>query len=278
LAKFLNKWLQGRLSLPNTYVTYNSTTLAHDLTKIKITESSRLATFDIKDLYVNIPIEETVHITKVLLENNKINDNTLSQACLLLETIMKQNYLQFDQNIYQPRKGIAMGSPISGLIAEIFLQYYEQHIVKNNLDSNIITYYNRYVDDILVIYDSQKTNINNILNFMNSLHKGLEFKATEETNGNISFLDLMITRAHNTLSINIYRKPTTTDLTIHYKSNHPLQHKTAAYRYMLNRLHNLPLSKIQKQQELNNILYIARQNGYPFTLINKLNKNILNHK
>jgi hypothetical protein len=65
--KFLNKWLHDRLSLPNTYVTYNSTTLAQDLTKINITESSRLATFDIKDLYVNIPIEETVHITKVLL-------------------------------------------------------------------------------------------------------------------------------------------------------------------------------------------------------------------
>ena len=145
-----------------------------------------------------------------------------------------------------------MGSPISGLIAEIFLQYYKQHIVKNNLDSNIITYYNRYVDDILVIYDSLKTNINDITNFMNSLHKGLQFKATEETNGNISFLDLMITRAHNTLSINLYRKPTTTDLTIHYKSNHPLQHKTAAYRYMLNRLHNLPLSQITYQR---NALY-----------------------
>jgi hypothetical protein len=169
LAKFLKKWLHDRLSLPNTYVTYNSTILAHDLTKIKITESSRLATFDIKDLYVNIPIEETVHITKVLLANTKINDNTLTQACLLLETIMKQNYLQFDQKIYQPRKGIAMGSPISGLIAEIFLQYYEQHIIKNNLDSNIITYYNRYVDDILVIYDSLKTNINDILKFMNSI-------------------------------------------------------------------------------------------------------------
>lgn len=113
---------------------------------------------------------------------------------------------------------------------------------------------------------------------MNTIHKGLQFKTTEETNGSISFLDLMITRAHNTFSINIYRKPTTTDLTIHYKSNHPLQHKTAAYRYMLNRLHNLPLSQLHKEQELNNIFYIARQNEYPITLINKLNKNILNRK
>jgi hypothetical protein len=31
-----------------------------------------------------------------------------------------------------------MGSPISGLMAEIFLQNYEQHITKNALDSNKI--------------------------------------------------------------------------------------------------------------------------------------------
>jgi hypothetical protein len=47
---------------------------------------------------------------------------------------------------------------------------------------------------------------------------------------------------------------------------------------MLNRLHNLPLSQIYKEQELKNILYLARQNGYPTTLIKKLNKNILNKK
>jgi hypothetical protein len=84
---------------------------------------------------------------------------------------------------------------------------------------------------------------------MNMIHKGLQFKATEETDNSISFLDLLITRASNKLSINIYRKPTTTDTTIHYKSNHPFQYKTAAYRYMLNRLHNLPLSQIHKEQE-----------------------------
>jgi hypothetical protein len=46
----------------------------------------------------------------------------------------------------------------------------------------------------------------------------------------------------------------------------------------MHRLHSLSLSQIHKEQELNNILYIARQNGYPTTLIKKLNNNILNTK
>jgi hypothetical protein len=167
-------------------VTYNSTKLAHELTEIQITETSRLITFYIKDLYVNIPIEETIRITRTLLANTMLYDNIISQACLLLKTIMEQNYLQFDQKIYQPNKGIAMGSPISGLIAEIFLQYFEQHIIKNSLDNNNIIFYNRYVDDILIIFYSKKTNYD-IQNFMNTIHKGLQFKATEETDNNISF-------------------------------------------------------------------------------------------
>ena len=47
----------------------------------------------------------------------------------------------------------------------------------------------------------------------------------------IDFLDLSITRAHNKLTIDIYRKPTTTNTTINFMSNHPLEHKMAAYRY-----------------------------------------------
>jgi hypothetical protein len=71
VAKFLNKWLTDTLQLPNTYVTYNSTHLAHNLNKLQITESDRLITFYIKDLCVNIPIDDTINITRKLLTDKK---------------------------------------------------------------------------------------------------------------------------------------------------------------------------------------------------------------
>jgi hypothetical protein len=109
---------------------------------------------------------------------------------------------------------------------------------------------------------------------MNKIHTELQFQATDENNNTISFQDLLITRETTKLSINIYRKPTTTDSTIHFKSNHPIQHKMAAYRYMLNRLHNLPLTREHKKQKMNTITQIAIQNGYPITLIERLNNRI----
>jgi hypothetical protein len=53
--------------------------------------------------------------------------------------------------ILQLNTGIAMGFPTLSIIAEIFLQQLEQEILKNTLESQTITYYTRYVDDIFVI-------------------------------------------------------------------------------------------------------------------------------
>jgi hypothetical protein len=148
-----------------------------------------------------------------------------------------QNYFQFDNKFFQPNKGIAMGSPISDTEAEILLQYYKDSLVKNNLENTNIKFYNRYVDDILIIYDEQKTTADTILSYMNTTHNHLKFKHTDEENQTISFLDLLITRNQDHLNINIYQKPTTTDTTIHYYSSHPVEHKYAAFRFLLNRLH-----------------------------------------
>jgi hypothetical protein len=67
-----------------------------------------------------------------------------------------------------------------------------------------------------------------------------------------------------------------TDTNIHYKSNHPLKQKLSAYIFLLNRLHQLPISQEHKRHEMNNILQIAKHNGYPITMIEKLNKQIIN--
>jgi hypothetical protein len=40
---------------------------------------------------------------------------------ILLKEVLSQNYFAFQQKIYQPERGIAMGSPISSIIAEKIL-------------------------------------------------------------------------------------------------------------------------------------------------------------
>jgi len=61
-----------------------------------------------------------------------------------------------------------------------------------------------------------------ISHYINSIHSNLTFMPTQEHHKTISFLDLQITRKKDT-DINIYRKPSTTDITINYYSNHPTE-------------------------------------------------------
>jgi hypothetical protein len=58
--------------------------------------------------------------------------------------------------------------------------------------------YARYVDDTLLIYDSQHTDLHSILHDFNSLHQNLHFTGETEHNNTISYLDITI---HKTPSI-----------------------------------------------------------------------------
>jgi len=66
--------------------------------------------------------------------------------------------------------GLAMGASSSGLIAVTFLQHIEHIHVGNLTHKHRIINYCRCVDDILLIFDSNHTNIQMILDDFNSLH------------------------------------------------------------------------------------------------------------
>jgi hypothetical protein len=74
--------------------------------------------------------------------------------------------------------------------------------------------------------------------------------------------------------MDIFRKPTITDATIHYLSNHPIEHKLTAYRYYIERMFNLPLNNNQQHSEWQTILHIAKNNKFPTTLPHKLKRQI----
>ena len=245
LAKYLNKILNQHITLHSQYVVTNSTNLANDLTKLEIHDNHCLMTFDIKDLYVNIPVLETLNIIKTKLLQN--NDTQIAEQILgLLKEVLSQNYFTFQQRIFQPEQGIAMGSPMSGIIAEIFLQNFEDESIKHLLDAKNIAFYTRYVDDILIIYDTTKVSAHIINTYVNNIHGNIKLNPTYEQHGSIDFLDLTITRKHKQLEVDIYRKPTYTDTTINFHSNHPIEQKTAAFRFHITQMHSLPLDPDKK--------------------------------
>ena len=62
------------------------------------------------------------------------------------------------------------------------------------------------------IFDSQRIVAEEILNYTNNINRHLRFKMAQKEKGKINFLDLLITRNEDKITIDIFQKPTTTDI------------------------------------------------------------------
>jgi hypothetical protein len=124
----LAKLLQNHLQLPYTYNIQDSKTLMTELETIEMDKNSRICSFDIKNMYTNIPRTETANlIYNILKTNQNINDSNQKEILHTLDTIMEQSYFQFQQKCFKQTEGLAMGAPTSAILAETYIQNMEQN-------------------------------------------------------------------------------------------------------------------------------------------------------
>jgi hypothetical protein len=101
----------------------NPTQFAENLCKLKLNPEHKLITMDIKGLYVKIPISHTLNIANKMLNNNQVDEHITGDIMSILK-ITNQNY---EGKFYKPTTVVGMGSPLSSILAEIFLQDLEQN-------------------------------------------------------------------------------------------------------------------------------------------------------
>lgn len=275
---FMHKYLKNNLPINNNRSIKNSADLINKLKEINYDNDTKFASLDISSMYTCVPVKETIDIIKDgLLRNNISVDETEEVACLL-QTILHQNYFSFNNKMYKQQEGLAMGSPLSGILADIFLNHIEQQIIQQlrAIDDTIKWY--RYVDDVILIYNSTKFNTQEILDIANRTHNKINFTKEDEIDNKINYLDITIHRMTTQVNISVYRKKTTTSHVIHFSSCHPNEHKQAAFRYYLNRAHNIPNSEANRKNEFNTIEQIAVANGYNKSWLNNLETKISKKK
>ena len=222
--------------LPNAFNVTNPTHLLDDLHDIPYVQGTKLASLDIIHMYPNIPTNELVPILESMPLNYQLDSVITNAIIKIVCTVLKQNYFTFQGISYSRPIGLVMGAPSSAILSEVYLQHLEHFKIADILLKHNVIGYFRYVDDILLVYNEECTDINEIYDSFNSLAPTIKFTLTKESDNQINFLDLTIHNSNNSLSSNIYRKPTTTDIIIPYDSCHPPAHKNAAIRHMVNRL------------------------------------------
>ena len=116
----------------------NSKQLAEDLAKLVIEDGDILNSHDVVSLITNTPIDEVLKIVRNSLEEddvlkvyNKQNGFNLScdDVVQLLEFILSTTYFTFRGKFYRQLVGTAMGSPVSPIVANIFMEDLEQQAI-----------------------------------------------------------------------------------------------------------------------------------------------------
>ncbi|CAF3386823.1 unnamed protein product [Rotaria sp. Silwood2] len=178
-------------------------------------KSYMMCSFDVESLYTNVPVEEAINVTLDFMfkptKNISIPFNR-EQMKKLLELSVCDAPFRFQNKIYKQIDGVAMGSPLAPILANLWLQRIEQKL--NRFSKNRPIIWLRYVDDIFCLFDIPKAKILEFHSRINKWHKNLKFTIEMESNKTLPFLDVLVTRDHdhNQLTTSLYRKPTHTGL------------------------------------------------------------------
>jgi hypothetical protein len=196
IAKYLNKILQDALHLPYTFYVKNTTALMQGLSQMKTGENTRLCSFDIENMYTNIPTNEVRNTINEILNRNNVKEEVKEEILDLLNVILEQNDIQINEKYYLKNEGLAMWAPTSAMLSEVYIHNLQHTSIADSLSKHQIIYY-RHVDDILVVYDEQITNIINMIEHFNAIHPKLKFTVEQQTQNRINYVDLTIKKYKN---------------------------------------------------------------------------------
>ena len=207
LAKFLVKILNPVMKKFSTYQVPDSFDFVKSLNQLSISSNNRfMCSYDIKSLFTNVPLGEVIRICVDQLYHSDIMPPEFPEnVCFELLKMATTNVdFSFDGTMYRQIDGVAMGSPLGPILANIFVGYYENKLFASSPKPII---YKRYVDDIFAIFPS-RVDTDKFLQNLNKLHPSLAFTKEDEVNNSLPFLDVLIERDGNKFLTSIYRKPT----------------------------------------------------------------------
>ena len=113
-----------------------------------------MASFDVTSLFTNIPLDETIEIIAGQLFSEIFHGFSRVEFVKLLNLAVKNCHFIFNGKFYDQVGGVAMGSSLGPLLANIFLSFHEIKWLNDCPVQFKPLYYRRYVDDYFVVFRS----------------------------------------------------------------------------------------------------------------------------
>ena len=131
-----------------------------------------LVSYDVTSLFTNIPIQETIGIVINLIFNHNPNVN-IPKKNLKNFSFLPHHRLIFISKFYNQIDGVAIGSPLAPVLANIFMGFYKSKWL-NKYNLNKPKFYLRYVDDIPAEFGNEEDPLNFLI-FLDNRHPKVKF-------------------------------------------------------------------------------------------------------
>ena len=233
----LSRYLVNILSplLNHNHSVKNSSEFVQIINRCSVDDLDCFVSFDVVSLFTSVPLQEiSALISNLLSRDESLVDRTkLSVGDIMeaLELCFKSTVFCYNDVLYRQIFGTPMGSCISPVVADIFMEHLENRAM--SAFHTPPSLWLRYVDDTFCII--KHSVVDDFHDFLNKT-TCLTFTVEHEANRAISFLDVAVTRTDNNLiSTTVYKKPTHTDRYLHFDSHHPKHQKLAVARTLYNR-------------------------------------------
>jgi hypothetical protein len=82
-----------------------------DLLEVQYKQGIRLISFDIENMYPNIPSNELIRIIEKMSYENQLDNKITKELVKITRTVIEQNYFTFQNQNYFQNTGLAMGAP-----------------------------------------------------------------------------------------------------------------------------------------------------------------------
>ncbi|KAL9965123.1 hypothetical protein ACROYT_G028877 [Oculina patagonica] len=194
---------------------------------------------------------------------------TPSQITDLLNFVLRSTYFQYNGSIYEQREGAAMGSPVSAVVANLYMESFEEQAITSSSYKPKI--WKRYADDTFTILD--RGSVDSFLQHLNNQQPSIRFTMETENDCKIAFLDTTVSREPDgRLTTSVYRKPTHTDQYLAYDSHHPQSVKRGIVKCLYDRAKRLVTKPSVISKEKKHLSSVLVSNGYPFSFLQKITK------
>uniref|UniRef100_A0A7I4XWM4 Reverse transcriptase domain-containing protein n=1 Tax=Haemonchus contortus TaxID=6289 RepID=A0A7I4XWM4_HAECO len=220
-----------------------------------------IESFDVTSLYTNVSNGDAMQATHELLNTHAGSINmyglTVSQVMTLVKECLDCSIFRWSGRYFKQVRGLAMGQRLAPVLAIAYMSKIEKPV----LDRRPVLYC-RYVDDCFVACSTQKE-MDKCFELLNSQADNIRFAREKPNDKWLPFLNMQVQLERGFLRTKWYRKPTSKNILVHFRSAHPRKIKRAITANMIRTAKMVSSGGQEQVESVELAKKVALFNGYP---------------